>query len=268
MAAITLRLTKGSPLTNLEIDNNFTNLNTDIGTRLLASSYTAADVLSKLLTVDTDTAGINATTLKGLVPATVNTASTLVQRDASGNFSAGTITANLTGNVSGNAGTVTNGLYSTGSYSNPLWLTSLAGSKVTGIPNTSLSNSSITINGTSVSLGGSINILGIANIWTANQTFRDSLFAITDDTDTTKAVTFQLSNISTNTTRSMIIPDETGVIATRLYADTAASTYTNSYVASYVPTYVQTAGRNSQGTKTISTAAPSGGANGDIWYRV
>lgn len=31
-----------------------------------------------------------------------NTASTLVQRDASGNFSAGTITASLTGNVSGN----------------------------------------------------------------------------------------------------------------------------------------------------------------------
>ena len=46
---------------------------------------------------------------------TANTANTLVRRDASGNFSAGTITANLTGNVtgsvtggvSGNAGTAT-----------------------------------------------------------------------------------------------------------------------------------------------------------------
>ena len=36
-----------------------------------------------------------------------NTASKLVLRDGSGNFSAGTITANLTGNVSGSAGTVT-----------------------------------------------------------------------------------------------------------------------------------------------------------------
>lgn len=36
-----------------------------------------------------------------------NTASTLVKRDASGNFSAGTITANLTGDASGNAGTAT-----------------------------------------------------------------------------------------------------------------------------------------------------------------
>ena len=37
----------------------------------------------------------------------LNTASTIVARDASGNFSAGTITANLTGNASGTAANVT-----------------------------------------------------------------------------------------------------------------------------------------------------------------
>lgn len=37
---------------------------------------------------------------------------------------------------------------------------------------------------------------------------------------------------------------------------------------SYVASYVQTAGRNSQGTRTISTSAPSGGQAGDIWYQV
>jgi len=49
-----------------------------------------------------------------------NTASAIVARDSSGNFSAGTITANITGNVSGssgsttgNAATVTNGVYTT-----------------------------------------------------------------------------------------------------------------------------------------------------------
>jgi len=36
----------------------------------------------------------------------------------------------------------------------------------------------------------------------------------------------------------------------------------------YVTTYVQTSGRNSQGQRTISTAAPSGGNDGDIWYQV
>lgn len=35
---------------------------------LQASSYTAADVLAKLLTVDIDTAGINATTVKSITP--------------------------------------------------------------------------------------------------------------------------------------------------------------------------------------------------------
>lgn len=34
--------------------------------------------------------------------------------------------------ISGNAATVTNGIYSTGSYANPTWITSIAGSKVTG----------------------------------------------------------------------------------------------------------------------------------------
>ncbi len=37
---------------------------------------------------------------------------------------------------------------------------------------------------------------------------------------------------------------------------------------SYVASYVQTAGRNSQGTRTISTSPPSGGKAGDIWYQV
>jgi hypothetical protein len=39
----------------------------------------------------------------------------------------------LTGiSIDGNAGTVTNGVYTTGSYADPTWLTSLAGSKITG----------------------------------------------------------------------------------------------------------------------------------------
>jgi hypothetical protein len=37
---------------------------------------------------------------------------------------------------------------------------------------------------------------------------------------------------------------------------------------SYVASYVQAVGRNSRGTRTISTSAPSGGSDGDIWYQV
>ena len=87
-----------------------------------------------------------------------NTANTIVYRDSTGNFEANTIKATLVGNITGNASTVTNGVYTTGSYADPVWLTSLAGSKVTGIPNSSLQNQSITINGTAVALGSSVNI--------------------------------------------------------------------------------------------------------------
>jgi hypothetical protein len=53
------------------------------------------------------------------------------------NLSSGTIaSARLSGtygiNVSGNAATVTNGVYTSGSYADPSWITSLAGSKISG----------------------------------------------------------------------------------------------------------------------------------------
>ena len=64
-ASITLRSTKGSPLTNTEVDNNFNNLNTAIATGLTAASYTAADVLAKLITVDGAGSGLDADLLDG-----------------------------------------------------------------------------------------------------------------------------------------------------------------------------------------------------------
>jgi len=43
----------------------------------------------------------------GIAPTNANTASAIVKRDSSGNFSAGTITASLTGNASGSSGSCT-----------------------------------------------------------------------------------------------------------------------------------------------------------------
>ena len=98
--SITLRTTKGSPLTNAEVDANFTNISTALQTGLTAASYTAADVLAKILTVDGAGSGLDADVLDGYNQDTANTANTIVRRDASGNFSAGTITATLNGNAS------------------------------------------------------------------------------------------------------------------------------------------------------------------------
>lgn len=43
-----------------------------------------------------------------------------------------TFSSTITGSISGNAGTVTNGVVTTGSYADPAWITSLAGSKISG----------------------------------------------------------------------------------------------------------------------------------------
>jgi len=79
MATITLRSVKGAPLTSTEVDNNFSGLNTELGLKSSA-----------------------------------NTANYVVQRDASGNFSAGTITATLSGNATNVSGTVAVGNGGTG----------------------------------------------------------------------------------------------------------------------------------------------------------
>jgi hypothetical protein len=62
MATIVTRAGKGSPLTNTEVDSNFTNLNDD---KLESSSYTASDVLTKIKTVDGTGSGLDADLLDG-----------------------------------------------------------------------------------------------------------------------------------------------------------------------------------------------------------
>jgi hypothetical protein len=112
MAALTLRNVKGSPLTNQEVDDKFNNLNTEVGLKLDATSYTAADVLTKIKTVDGAGSGLDADLLDGKNSSSANTVSTIVARDVNGDFEASVITAtnfvgNIRGNVTGNlTGTV------------------------------------------------------------------------------------------------------------------------------------------------------------------
>ena len=111
-------------------------------TKLTNSSISGKALGTNLdtLTLNTSGTGLSgSTTYNGSGAATftvasnatsVNTVSAIVARDANGDFSAGTITATITGSVSGNSGTVTNGVVTTGSYADPAWITSLAVSKV------------------------------------------------------------------------------------------------------------------------------------------
>lgn len=115
-ATITTRAGKGSPLTNAEVDANFNNLNTQLQLAQTAASYTAADVLAKLVTVDGTGSGLDADLIDGLntssgLPVATDKSS-VVTRDSSGNFTGNVITGTtFSGTFSGTAaitgGTIT-----------------------------------------------------------------------------------------------------------------------------------------------------------------
>lgn len=104
MAAITLRNVKGSPLTNQEVDDNFNNINVQLNAALPAATYTAADVLTKLKTVDGSGSGLDADLLDGYSADQANTAggNTVVVRNSTGDIyvstlnSTGVSTTNIT----------------------------------------------------------------------------------------------------------------------------------------------------------------------------
>jgi hypothetical protein len=122
MATLVLRTTKGSPLTNAEVDANFTNLNDELATKLASASYNAADVLTKLKTVDGSGSGLDADLLDGLnqsssLPVPTDKSS-IVSRDASGNVALNALTlsgalagtsANFSGAVSVGSITISGG---------------------------------------------------------------------------------------------------------------------------------------------------------------
>lgn len=287
MADLTLRLVKDAPLTNTEIDENFTNLNDDIQTRVLSTDYEDSDVLTKIKNVDGDGSGLDADLVHNLAPSSSDQSGNSVVTRQGGSFSANGITANIV-----NAGLyvgatqaitfegVTDNIHETTltavdpTADRTISLPDLSGTIVVSgaggaitndmlagsITNDKFVNSSITLDGNTIALGESLNIgAGLKsddNTWTGKQTFIDNKFEIIDNVDTSKVLTLQLSNIAANTTRTLTMPNESGVIATQATALEMAVDR------------IETSGKNSQGSKTVSSSAPSGGSSGDIWYRV
>jgi hypothetical protein len=252
MASLTLRIgatgatgVKNAPLTNAEIDTNFSNLNTEIATKLNTSSYTAADVLSKLVTVDGTGSNLDADLLDGLNAVSGATGASIVSRDSSGNFSSNAITATQlnSGNLYlGAAGTIVfegstdNTAETTLTVTDPtvdrtITLPNVSGTVITtgdtgsvtntmlagSIANDKLANNSITIDGTTIALGASGSITAADLTWSGTQTFIDNKLLVVDNVDTSKKLALQISNIATSTTRTLTAPDESGTIATREY---------------------------------------------------
>lgn len=73
-----------------------------------------------------------------------------------------------------------------------------------------------------ITSGASTNV---ANTWTALQTFRDNFFEITDDGDTTKKLNFQVSGVTTATTRTLTVPNASGTVALSDVAQTISGAW-------------------------------------------
>ena len=236
--------TKGSPLSNAEIDSNFFNLNEELALKLPTSEFTAENVLDLVKTVDGSGSGLDADTLDGHNADANNTVSTIVARDSSGNFSASQITANtfvgsLYLGTSSNItfeGSVDNDYEVTLTSINPTADRTLSLPNATGtlvstgdtgtvtntmlagsIANNKLQYSTISIEGNEVALGESVSITSSDLVWSGSQTFLDNKFTIKDNLDNTKALTLQVSNISSGTTKTLTAPNENGTISTREY---------------------------------------------------
>ena len=135
----------------------------------------------------------------GSTATALSTANAIVSRDASGNFAANVITANLTGtvtgSVTGNAGTVTNGVYTT---------------SIAAVTNTMLANSTVTVNGTSIALGASATVTAAAGTLTGttlNSTVVTSSLTALGGMSTIKAgeVSIDPANIGKQTTATQTV---------------------------------------------------------------
>jgi len=96
------------------------------------------------------------------------------------------------------------------------------------IPNSKLANSSITIGGTGVALGGSITTFsGLSSITSDAVVTKTGGFRVIDSTDNTKQVAFDASAVSGSTTRTLAVPNASDTLVVLA----AAQTLTNKTIA-------------------------------------
>jgi hypothetical protein len=129
--------------------------------------------------------------------------------------------------VTGNANTVTNGVYTTGSYADPTWITSLAGSKVSGAISGqagSVANALTAGTGISYSVGttydGSVAV-------TINNSAPDQVVSLTGGTGISTSGTypsFTITNTLPMTYPGAGIPNSTGSAWSTSYSTTGSGT--------------------------------------------
>jgi len=164
------QITSGTIASSL-ISGSYTGI-TGVGT-LTAGTWNATPIANSYLANSSITINGNAVSLGGSTTVTANTPNSLTFNNSGAGGATGTtfngsvaqtISYNTIGapsttgtnasgtwgiSISGNAATVTNGVYTTGAYSNPAWITSILGSIVSG----AVANATLAASATNVASG-------------------------------------------------------------------------------------------------------------------
>jgi len=233
MATITLHSVKGGSLTNDEVDANWNNINQELVTKVSQSELTEA---IDSLTDEIESSSSDLTTL--INSKIANSAGSV----SNTNYASQSITYDKISQIS-QAWTFVGSISLTGSF--------VASGNISGvnISGTSGSFTNLTATGPTnlgTIVATSINGTPIGNIVPSTGVF----------------TTLSATSISGSLTGSF---SGTAVLATNSTAITQDASDSSNKIAT--TGWTQIAGKNSQGNKTISTSAPSGGSDGDIWYQ-
>ena len=225
-----------------------TSVNVSGGTTGLTTSggpVTTSGTITLAGTLDVDNGGTGATTASGArtnldVPST------------SGSGATGTWGIS----VSGNAATVTNGVYTTGSYADPTWITSIAGSKVSGnITGQAGSVANALTAGTGISYSVGTTYDGSVAV-TINNSAPDQTVSLTGGTGISTSGTYPSFTI-TNT-----LPDQV-VALTGAGTTSISGTYPNFTITSndqYVGTVTSVSGTGTVNGISLSGTVTSSGS--------
>jgi len=186
------------------------------GMSFSGNPVTTSGTITMTGTLDLDNGGTGATTAAGARTA-------LDVPSTSGSGATGTWGISVTGN----SGTVTNGVYTTGSYADPTWITSIAGSKVSGNISGqagSVANALTAGTGISYSVGTTYN--GSVAV-TINNSAPDQTVSLTGGTGISTSGTypnFTITNTLPMTYPGAGIPNSTGTAWGTSYSTTGSGT--------------------------------------------
>lgn len=205
-----LNRTGTGTVTSVDVSGGTTGLTTSGGPVTTSGTITLAG------TLDVDNGGTGAITAAGArtnldVPSTTG--------------SGATGTWNI--DILGNSGTVTNGVYTTGSYADPTWITSIAGSKVTGnISGQAGSVANALTSGTGISYSVGTTYDGSVAV-TINNSAPDQTVSLTGGTGISTSGTypsFTITNTLPMTYPGAGIPNSTGTAWGTSYSTTGSGT--------------------------------------------